>query len=112
MSQVAVTVNGHPYKIICDEGQEPRIRRLAQYVDARVGEFVKGVGQVGESRLLLLAALVIADELSDANEALQQERSRVRAAEPGAAEAADNAASGVHGVAQRIEALAARLESP
>ncbi len=112
MSQVAVTVNGHPYKIICDEGQEPRIRRLAQYVDARVGEFVKDVGQVGEARLLLLAALVIADELSDANEALQQERSRVRAAETAAAEAADNAASGVHGVAQRIEALAARLESP
>ncbi len=112
MSQVAVTVNSHPYKIICDEGQEPRIRRLAQYVDARVGEFVKGVGQVGEARLLLLAALVIADELSDANEALQQERSRVRATETEAAEAADNAASGVHGVAQRIEALAARLESP
>lgn len=112
MSQVAVTVNNHPYKIICDEGQEPRIRRLAQYVDARVGEFVKGVGQVGEARLLLLAALVIADELSDANEALQQERSRARAAETEAAEAADNAASGVHDVAQRIEALAARLESP
>jgi cell division protein ZapA len=112
VSQVAVTVNSHPYKITCDDGQEPRIRRLAQYVDARIGEFVKGIGQVGEARLLLLAALVIADELSDANEALQEERSRVRAAETGAAEAADAAASGVHGFAQRIEALAARLESP
>ena len=65
MSQVSVTINGHPYKIACDDGQEPRIRRLAQYVDARVGDFVKRVGQVGEARLLLLAALVIADELSD-----------------------------------------------
>ena len=36
------------------------------------------VGQVGEARLLLLAALAIADELSDANDALQQERSRAR----------------------------------
>jgi cell division protein ZapA len=112
MSQVSVTVNGHPYKIACDDGQEPRIRRLAQYVDARVGEFVKGVGQVGEARLLLLAALVIADELSDANEALQQEQSRARAAESEAGDAADAAASGVHGIAQRIEAIAARLESP
>jgi cell division protein ZapA len=112
MSQVGVTVNGRPYKITCDDGQEPRIRRLAQYVDARIGEFVKSIGQVGEARLLLLAALVIADELSDANEALQQERSRVRAAEAEAAEAADAAASGVHGIAQRIEALAARLETP
>ena len=112
MSEVMVTVNGHPYKITCDDGQEPRIRRLAQYVDARVGEFAKSLGQVGEGRLLLLAALVIADELSDANEALQQEQSRVRAAETEAADAADAAASSVHGIAQRIEAIAVRLESP
>ncbi|HTV45150.1 MAG TPA: cell division protein ZapA [Stellaceae bacterium] len=112
MGEVAVTVNRHPYKISCEDGQEPRIRRLAQYVDARVGEFVKNVGQVGEARLLLLAALVIADELSDANEALQEERSRLRAAETDMAEADDAAASGVHGLAQRLEALAARLESP
>ncbi|HXC91478.1 MAG TPA: cell division protein ZapA [Stellaceae bacterium] len=112
MSQVAVTVNGRPYKIACDDGQEPRIRRLAQYVDARVGEFVRTVGQVGEARLLLLAALVIADELSDANEVLQQEQSRARAAETEAGEAADAAVRGVHGIAQRIEGLAARLENP
>jgi cell division protein ZapA len=112
MSQVAVTVNGRPYKIACDDGQEPRIRRLAQYVDARVGEFVKTVGQVGEARLLLLAALVIADELSDANEALQQEQSRYRAAESEAGDTADAAANGIHGIAQRLEALAGRLESP
>jgi len=112
MGQVSVTVNGHPYKIACDDGQEPRIRRLAQYVDARVGEFVKCVGQVGEARLLLLAALVIADELSDANEALQQEQSRARAAETEAGDAVDAAAGGIHSIAQRIEAIAARLESP
>ena len=112
MSQVSVTVNGHPYKIACDDGQEPRIRRLAQYVDARVGEFVKNIGQVGEARLLLLAALVIADELSDANEALQLEQSRHRAAEAAADDAVAAAAGGIHGVAQRIEALAARLDQP
>jgi cell division protein ZapA len=112
MSQISVTVNGHPYKIACDDGQEPRIRRLAQYVDARVGEFVKRVGQVGEARLLLLAALVIADELSDANEALAQEQSRGRAAETAAEDAVETAAGGIHGLAQRIEAIAARLERP
>jgi len=112
MSQVSVTVNGHPYKIACEDGQEPRIRRLAQYVDARVGEFVRDVGQVGEARLLLLAALVIADELSDAHEALQQEQSRNRAARIEVDSAVDAAAGGIHGLAQRIEAIAARLESP
>jgi cell division protein ZapA len=112
MSQVSVTINGHPYKLACDDGQEPRIRRLAQYVDARVGEFVKSIGQVGEARLLLLAALVIADELSDTNEGLAQERSRIRAAESDAGEAIDAAAGNIHNLAQRIEAIAGRLESP
>jgi hypothetical protein len=51
-------------------------------------------------------------ELSDANEALQQEKSRSRAAEIEADDAVDGAASGIHSLAQRIEAIAARLESP
>src|SRR5713226_1889010 len=78
MGQVVVKVNGRDFALSCPDGQEPRIRRLAQYVDAKIGEFTRTVGQVGEARLVLLAALVIADELSDANEALQQERLRAR----------------------------------
>ncbi len=112
MGQVSVTVNNRAFTVACEDGQEPRIRRLAQYVDARIGEFVKTLGQVGEARLLLLAGLVIADELSDANEALQQERSRARAAETEVAAEADAAAGNVHEIAQRIEALAGRLENP
>src|ERR1700761_6370366 len=101
MSQVSVTVNGHPYKIACEDGQEPRIRRLAQYVDARVGEFVRDVGQVGEARLLLLAALVIADELSDANEALERERSH-----------AENTSNGRDEAARPVAPIAAGLRTP
>src|SRR5208283_618254 len=107
MAQVSLTVNGCSFAITCDDGQETRIRRLGQYVDAKVAEFVGTLGQVGEARLLLLAALVIADELADANEALQQQ-ARAQPADAGAAE--DVAASGVHGIAQRIESIAARLE--
>ena len=123
MGQVVVKVNGRDFTLTCPDGQEPRIRRLAQYVDAKIGEFVGTVGQVGDARLILLAALVIADELSDANEALQQERNRARGAggsgggpggeAPGASgEALDAAASSIRGVAQRIEAIAARIETP
>ena len=113
MSQVVVKVNGREFPLSCADGQEARIRRLAQYVDAKVAEFTKTVGQVGEARLILLAALVIADELSDANEALQQERNRPRSGggaaggEPGA----HGAASGIRSMAERIESIAVRLES-
>ena len=118
MGQVVVKVNGRDFALSCADGQEPRIRRLAQYLDAKIGEFAKNLGQIGEARLILLAALVIADELSDANEALLDERSRVRA--PGdqtrgpggeAPELSEAAASGIRGLAERIEAIAARLET-
>jgi len=108
MGQVVITVNGRQFPISCDDGQEPRIRRLAQYVDAKINEFVRNFGQVGEARLLLLAALVIADELSDANEMLQQERQQRGR---GADSAPSAAASGIRGIAQRIETIATRIES-
>ncbi len=113
MGQVVVNVNGRDFPLSCADGQEPRIRRLAQYVDAKIGEFTKTIGKVGEARLILLAALVIADELSDANEALQQERNRGRGgggSEPADA-AAQGAASGIRSAAQRIESIAARIET-
>ena len=103
MGQVSVPVNGRSFTISCDDGQEPRIRRLAQYVDTKVAEFVSHVGQVGEARLLLLAALVIADELSDANEALEQKGRRTQAADPG---------NSVNGTSKRSESIAAGLKTP
>jgi cell division protein ZapA len=109
LGQISLMVNGRPFAVTCDDGQEARIRRLGEYVDAKVAEFVRSVGQVGEARLLLLAALVIADELADANEALRLERSGAHDAATGTA--VDAAANGIHGLAQRVEAIAARLET-
>ena len=104
-------VNGRSFAVTCEDGQEARIRRLGQYVDAKVTEFVRGVGQVGEARLLLLAALVIADELADAEEALRVAQDGSQAADAKAASAAEVMASGIHAIAERVEAIAARLES-
>src|SRR6202140_5031121 len=110
MGEVVVKVNGRDFALSCADGQEPRIRRLAQYVDGKIGEFAKNLGQIGEARLILLAALVIADELSDANEAVQQAQNRARAvAGPGSGlggEATERAASGIRGIAERIESIA------
>ena len=111
MGQVVVKVNGREFPLTCADGQEPRIRRLAQYVDAKIGEFAKNLGQIGEARLILLAALVIADELSDANEALQQERNRTHAPGGPGGEATEAAAAGIREIAERIESIAARIET-
>ena len=115
MAEGIVKVNGRDFAITCADGQEPRLRRLAQFVDAKIGEFAKDLGQVGEARLILLSALAIADELSDANAALEQERTRLRAADAQASEggsAAKAVASGLDELAHRIESIAARIETP
>lgn len=111
MGEIVVTVNGRAFPLNCADGEEPRIRRLAQYVDAKIGDFVRTHGQIGEARLMLLAALVIADELSDTSDVVQRERGRLTRDGP-ADDDARALASGIHGLAERIESIAARFETP
>jgi cell division protein ZapA len=108
MGQVVVTVNGRALPLSCADGEEQRIRRLAQYLDGKVTEFVQTHGQIGEARLILLAALVIADELSDTADIVHNERSRARGT---GLEAPAAVVTGIRGIAQRIESIAARLET-
>jgi len=105
MAQVTVTINGRSYPVACNEGEEPRIEELGRYIDAKVKTFARELGQIGETRLLVLAALVLADELADA----QGESDGARAGN-GAALDDGIAAAGIENLAQRIEAIAARLE--
>ncbi len=112
MGEIVVTVNGRAFPLNCADGEEPRIRRLAQYVDGKIGDFVKLHGQIGEARLILLAALVIADELSDTSDLVQQERSRsTRGGGATVEEGSGAMAAGIRGLARRIESIAARLET-
>ena len=65
MAQVDVSVNGQSYRIACEDGQEDRLVDLAAMVDEKVIGLVNQIGQVGSNRLLVMAALIIADELVD-----------------------------------------------
>ncbi len=105
MPQVAITINGRSYPVACNEGEEERIRELASMIDGKVATFARQVGQAGEARLLVLAALVLADELTEANEALRGLRTQPPALDGRAV------AAGVDRLAARVEAVATRLES-
>jgi cell division protein ZapA len=74
MGQVAVTINGRTYTLRCTDGEEARLIELAGYVkdraDALAEEFRSDTGLITDDRLLLLAAILIADELWEAREAL------------------------------------------
>jgi cell division protein ZapA len=71
MGQVSVTLNGRTYRLACEEGEEARLVELATHVKERVDQLTLEFGQVGDDRLLLMAALLIADELWDTRKALE-----------------------------------------
>jgi cell division protein ZapA len=66
MGQVTVTLNGRSYRLRCGDGDEARLRSLAADVQSRIEALASEFGQVGDERLLVMAALLIADELWDA----------------------------------------------
>jgi len=123
MAQVTVLVNGRNYTLACEDGEEEHLTALANFVDTRVAELGGSVGQVGDARLILMASLVVADELAVAHERieeLEQEAGQLRedleraAREKEATAAAlageDAFAKVLESAAQRIEDIAARLQ--
>jgi cell division protein ZapA len=106
MAQLTIEVNGRPYLVGCEDGQESHLRELAKLFDSQVQQLSDSVGNLGETRLFLMGALMMADELADARSRLahlQGEATRLRnelqTVETRASTALDAAA-------QRIEALA------
>ena len=65
MAQLTLKVNGYAYSVGCDDGQEPHLRAMAEQIESRVAGLKAMGGQSGEARLLLLTALMMADELHD-----------------------------------------------
>ena len=109
MARVTVKVNGRTYEVACEDGQEEHILSLASYVDEKVQQLVAEVGQVGEPRLLVMSAILIADELHDAYVRLDNlDDGKLP---PGKARADSAAAALLEGFAQRIDAIAARIEA-
>jgi cell division protein ZapA len=108
MGQVTVTINGRPYDIACDDGQEEHVRGLAGYLDERVAGLVGGMGQVGDARLLVMASLLIADELVEAVREIEAMKTHTEADTE--AEVMARESEGIQALSSRLEELAARLE--
>lgn len=118
MGQVNVSINDRSYSVACGDGEEEHLRELARYLDGHVGDLAKSVGQVGDTRLLLLAGLLVADELADAQERVKQLKEELavlkqaRDADLSRGESAEAKVAAVLGQAtQRIEKMASRLDA-
>jgi cell division protein ZapA len=113
MALVNVLVNGRAYTVACDDGEEEHLRDLAEYLDKRVRQLVETVGQVGDARLLLMAGLVVVDELAEALGRVaelesEQDKDAKAGDEETAAEAEGSSSEDI--AAEALEFAAARLE--
>lgn len=112
MARVSITVNGYSYDIACADGEEQHILDLAQVVDAKVADLVSAIGQAGEARLLAMAGLLMADELTEVKDQLESARAAAEVAPQPAPDAAPAQPSlDEHRLASVLEALAGRIES-
>ena len=65
MSKVTISINGRAFTIGCEDGQQAYLRELASHIDRHVGDLTERVGQIGDVRLLLMASLIVADEMRE-----------------------------------------------
>ncbi len=72
MVKVTVEINGRGYDLFVDEGQEAHVTQLGEKVGRQVKAMVNQVGQVGEGRLILMAALQLADEVWELKDQLRR----------------------------------------
>jgi cell division protein ZapA len=106
MAQVSVTINGRVYRMACDDGQEEHLAQLARDLDERIGRLRESFGEIGDTRLTVMAALVIADELAEV-------KRRLMAAEEVAekySSIGDRVEANERAFAEAIEAAADRIE--
>ncbi|MDB5688854.1 MAG: hypothetical protein JWL91_730 [Sphingomonas bacterium] len=105
MAEVEVRIGGRKYELTCRDGDEDRLRVLADMVDSKVAEAARGMGGLNEVRQLLFAALLLADQLSE-------ELAKPAPPPPPPAVIDDEVAiMVVEELASRVESLATRLEN-
>ncbi len=89
MAQVTIRINGYAYTVGCEDGQENHLEEMAADIEQRIGSIKAIGGQSGEARLLMLAALLLADELHDTRRALDQAQIAAAQSAAPAAETSD-----------------------
>ncbi len=111
MPQVLVNIGGRSYRLACNPGEEAHLAALASLVDGKIGEMQGEFRDIADQRIVVMAALSLADELFDAKrkaEAQSAESAEALAREVGARQAAEARAAALEAA---IEETTARVES-
>lgn len=116
MSQVSVTINGRQFRMACEDGQEGHLMNLARDLDSRIEGLRAKFGEIGDTRLTVMAALTIADSLAETGQRIKRLEDELAAIKDARAEAAnlDKAthtaiATALNVAAERVEGIVKKL---
>jgi cell division protein ZapA len=119
MTAVVVSIAGRTYRMSCAEGEEGRLEALARVVEDKIDAMREGFSEIGEQRIVVMAAIAMADELADARArvaALEAEASRLgqalAKAEGASRDLEARAANAIFAAAERVGQMGAALGRP
>ena len=118
MASINATIAGRQFRLACEDGQEDHLQALARELDERIEGLRKKFGEIGDTRLTVMAALMVSDELAEAarkvrrmeEELVTHQDARVVASDR--AKAASEAVVGAfNSAAERIEGITKKLNA-
>ena len=74
MANINIKFNNKDYLLSCEDGQEENLRELAEYLDSKYNELKKNLGNIGESKLMLITAIKMVDEYFDLNKKVNSKK--------------------------------------
>ena len=110
MAQVNATIAGRQFRLACEDGQEDHLQALAADIDQRIVELRKRFGEIGDTRLTVMAALMVADELSEAARKIRRLDEEVAALQDARVVSSDRARAASDAVIGAFNSAAERLE--
>jgi cell division protein ZapA len=110
MAQVNATIAGRQFRLACEDGQEDHLQLLAQDIDERIAKLREKFGEIGDTRLTVMAALTVADELSEAARRLRRMEEEVAAMQDARVVSADRAKAASAAVVNAFNSAAERIE--
>ncbi len=110
MAQVRVDVGGRSYPLACKDGEEELLQRLAKHVNSKAEQLSSQLGHLPEVRLLLMAAIMIADDYVELSAKGGDAPAPATAPSEPAADHEARAAEAVRAASEKVERLTALLE--
>src|SRR5438046_2021268 len=110
MGQVNVTINGRQFRMACEDGQEEHLQALAHDLDQRIEGLRKKFGEIGDTRLPVMAAITVADELAEMKRDMRNLHEEISGLRDARALSADRARTAQTAVAAAFNSAAERIE--